>query len=119
MTASVGNVLSVSVDGVEVVIDYVAFGDVYVCSGQSNIEIGVSATRSLDSRLSQTASLSQSPQVGLALSYIPFPECALYTAANLPHLPFSVTRPSANQITVTVHSEKRHGILHRGIRRAV
>ena len=44
MQASTGNVLTVSGDGRSVVMDNVAFGDVYVCSGQSNMEISVGYT---------------------------------------------------------------------------
>ena len=31
--------------------------------------------------------------VGVGLNWVLYPECALYNAANLPHLPFNVTRP--------------------------
>ena len=44
MPASAGNVVTVSGDGDVVRMDNVAFGDVYVCSGQSNMEISVAYT---------------------------------------------------------------------------
>jgi hypothetical protein len=31
--------------------------------------------------------------VGVALNYVLFPECSVYNGANLPHLPFNITKP--------------------------
>ena len=40
--------------------------------------------------------------VGLEFNYVLFPECALYNAANLPHLPFKLTRPVSKYSSAVV-----------------